>query len=396
MRRRTVSNLVVVSAFALFCVLGLSFLAVGMGLEVPLARGGSRLSAAFAQTEGLVAQSDVRVSGVKVGRVVGMQPDGRGGTDVDMVIDPGVRLRQDVRAIVRPKSLIGEKYVELVRTPNSSAPYVREGWTIPRSQTSEAVEIDDVLNNMDPETRADFSKSLRELGVAVDGRSGDINQTIPGLEQTSAGLRPLAQTAQARQAQIDHILSDLAIIMAALADEQQALGQVVDKGDVAMGAIARRDQQLGGTVRQANTLFTSLDQTFADLTPADRQSLQESPPTIASGRNLLAQTNPAIDQLIPELLLAQVNYPNNQLNVSNAQAQTLALEWLSAFSQADAVSHQFRFTTINRQPSLPNGPAGLPGAPAGPGGPGAPGTPGAPGGGDPFQFLLSLPGGPAQ
>lgn len=384
MQRRTVANIVMVSAFALFCSLGLGFLAVSMGLEVPIVRGGWPVAAAFDQTEGLVAQSDVRVSGVRVGRVTDMGPDGKGGTRVQMMIDSGVRLRTDTHAIVRPKSLVGEKYVELVRSPGSSAPYMHPGYTIPRSQTSSAVEIDDVLNNMDPQTRADFSKSLQELGVAVDGRSADINAAIPGLADTAANLRPLARTAEARQAEIDRILSDLAIIMQALADEQDALGQVVDKGDIAMGAIANRDQQLGGTIQQANILFGSLDQTFSDLTPADRASLQKSPPTIASGSKLLSQTNPQLDAIIPELLLAQVNYPNNQLNVTGPEAQALAYEWLSAFSQTDPLGHQFRFTSVNSQPSPPSPPS-LPGLPGLPGA--APSS-----GQDPFQFLLNVPG----
>ncbi len=385
MRRRTLANIVFISSFALFCVIGISFLAVGMGLEVPFARGGWKLSAAFAQTEGLVPQSDVRVSGVRVGRVVEMQPDGKGGTLVRMVIDSGVRLRTDTRAVARPKSLIGEEYVELVRTPRSSAPTAADGYQIPRAQTTQATQIDDVLNNMDAQTRADFSKSLRELGVAVNGQSSDVNASIPGLDQTVANLRPLAETAQARQAEIDRILTDLAVIMQALADEQAALGQVIDSGNTAMGAIAQRDQQLGGTIQQANTLFGSLDQVFSDLTPADRASLQKSPATIASGRNLLAQTNPAVDTLIPELLLAQVNYPNNQLNVTSAQAQTLAAEWLSAFAQKDPAGYnQLRFTNITNPPDKPATPAapnlGLPGLPSGP-----VLVP------DPFQFLMQVP-----
>ncbi len=372
MRGRTLANLVIVTAFAAFCVAGLSMLAVALGLNVP-GRPGWHLAASFAQTEGLVPQAEVRVSGVAVGHVLQLGPDGRGGTLVQMQMDPGVQLRRDTRAMVRPKSLIGEKYVELIRKPGSAAPYVQSGYVIPRSQTSQAVEIDDVLNNMDPETRQEFSTSLRNLGVAVDQRSGDINASIPEIDSTVGNLRPLARTAQARQAEIDRILSDLAVIMAALADEQDSLGRVVDSGNVAFGAMARRDQDLAGTVNQAAQLFGSLDVTFADLTPADRASLQKSPPTIASGRRLLALTNPAIDRLFPELLLAQVNYPNNELSVSHPEAVGMAYEWLSAFAQNDALAHSFRVTSVNDPNIVVRG--GLPPAP--PGGPPAP--PGPPG-----------------
>jgi phospholipid/cholesterol/gamma-HCH transport system substrate-binding protein len=272
---------------------------------------------------------------------------GPGGTTVvHMQVDSGVHLRSDTRAVVRPKTLLGEKFVELIRRPNSTSPYMSSGTTIPVTQTGAAIEIDDVLNNMDPESRKAFSDLLQQLGVALDGRSADVNASIPALDQTITNLRPLARTAEARQAQIDRILTDLNIIMAALADENEALGRLVDSGNTAMGAIAQRDRELAGTVDQASILFGSLDTTFKDLTPADRQSLQQSPATIASARQLFSYANPLVDKLIPELLLAQINYPSNQLNVTDQTALTLAREWESAFAQKDAQGNSFRFTNI--------------------------------------------------
>jgi ABC-type transporter Mla subunit MlaD len=229
---------------------------------------------------------------------------------------------------------------------------------------------------MDAPTRAAFSQSLRQLGVAVDQRQADISAAVPDVEQAAANLRPLARTADARQQEINRILTDLAIIMAALADEQDALGRTIVSGDTATGAVARRDAELAGTVQQADKLFASLDKALADTTPADRASLQKAPPTIASGRQLLSELNPAVDRLLPELLLAQVNYPNNQLSVSQPDAVSLAYEWMSAFSQVDNQGHSMRMTpildpaTALRNPalpsSLPSAPSGLPTAVANP------------------------------
>jgi phospholipid/cholesterol/gamma-HCH transport system substrate-binding protein len=346
MRSRTAANLALVAAFALLCIAGLAFLAFSMGLEAPGVRQGWRLQASFAGAQGLVPQSEVDVAGVHVGRVVAIGPDGARGALVSMVIDPGVRLRQDTRATLRPRSAIGEQYVELVRRPGSTAPYAPDGFRLPRAQTGQAVAIDDILNQLDPETRAAISTSLRQLGVAVAGRQGDIGASIPEVEQAAANLRPLARTADARQQEIGRILTDLAVILAALADEQDALGRVIDSGDVTAAAVAKRDRELAGTVQQADRLLASLDAVLADTTPADRASLAAAPGTIASGRQLLATLNPAVDRLLPELLLAQVAYPNNQLSVSHPEAVSLAREWISAFSQTDSQGHAFRITAV--------------------------------------------------
>ena len=410
MKRRATANLAMVGAFALLCVGGLGFLAVSMGLNVPGVQLGWRLQASFAGVQGLVAQSDVDVSGVRVGRVISIAPDGAGGALVTMEIDRGVRVRQDARAVLRPKTAIGEKFVELVRRPGSTAAYVPDGYRLPRAQTGQAVEIDDVLNQLDPQTRAALSSSLRELGVAVNGRQDDVSAAIPEVEQAAANLRPLARTADARQQEIDRILTDLAIILAALADEQDALGHVIVSGDTATGALAKRDQELAGTIQQADKLFTSLDQVLADTTPADRATLAKAPGTIQSGRQLVSTLNPAVDRLLPELLLAQVPFPNSQLSVSHPEAVSLAYEWISAFSQNDSNGHAFRITpivdpaTILRQPALPSALPNLPSVP-GVGSPAA-GTPPplpSPSGGEgatgqqglipsAIQMLLGLPG----
>jgi phospholipid/cholesterol/gamma-HCH transport system substrate-binding protein len=382
MRPRTLVNLVVLAVFAAGCVAGLGALAGGMGLPLPVVgQHGWRLQASFAEAEGVVAQDDVDVSGVQVGKVLGVAPDGRNGALVTMEIDGDVHLRNDVKAYTRPKSLIGEKYVELIRTPRSTAPIIGNGFRIARARTGQAIEIDDIMNMLDPQTRASLSASLRELGVAVDGRGQDINQSIPAVEQTAANLRPIAQIEERRQQQLNRILVDLATILQTLAEEQDALGRVVDSGDTAISAIAQRDQDLAGTVQQADKLVISLDQVMSDLTPADRASLQKAPSTIQSGRELLAQLNPVIDQILPELLLAQVNYPNNQLDVSNGDAITLAQEWLSAFSQTDSNGHSFRITPVlDPQTAVQPGvqlPVNLSPGPAQPASAASPGAPAA-------------------
>jgi virulence factor Mce-like protein len=346
MRKRSLANLVILLAFAVFCIGGLGYLAKGMGMSVPFTQQGWILKASFTQADGLVPQSDVYESGVHVGKVLSMQPDGTKGVVVTMRIDSDVSLHQDVQAFVQPKTAIGDTYVNLVRRPNSTAPIATSGYAIPLSRTGQSVQLDTILNNMDPATRAAMSLSLRELGVAVSGQSSDIQTTIPQLDQVLANLQPIVQVGDARQRDLNQILIDLAVIMRSLAQDQQSLGQLVNSGDTAMGAIASRDQDLGGTVRQADQLMTSLDTIFQGLTPADRSSLAQSPATLQAGLKLLSELNPAIDRLLPELLLAQVNYPNDQNFVASTSSEDVAREWISAFSQRDSLGNSQRITPI--------------------------------------------------
>ena len=332
MARRVFVSVVMVIAFAAACLGVLGFIAINMGLHGPWSNEFA-LNADFATANGLVPQAEVRVSGVHVGTVLEISDAGDGGALVKMALQPDIHLRQDVRAVIRPKTLLGEKFVELVRQQGSSQPYLQGGATIPKSRTGQAIEIDDILNAMDAPTRQAMSESFRQLGVALDGRQADVQAALAPLDNTLTNLRPLARVGESRQQELDRILTNLNIIMQALADEQDQLGHIVDSGDTVMSAIASRDQALAGTVQNGAAVFGSLDQAFSGVTAADRASLQKSPSTIAAGRRTLALTNPQVDQLLPELLLGQLSYPNDQLNISNSESLILAQEWISGFSQ---------------------------------------------------------------
>src|SRR5437870_13114770 len=358
-----------VISFAAVCLFGLGFIALNMGLHGPWSNE-FVVNAEFASANGLVPQADVRVSGVHVGTVLAISDANDGGALVKMALQPNIRLRQDTRAVIRPKTLLGEKFVELVRPQSSAEPYLQSEATIPKAQTGQAIEIDDILNAMAAPTRQAMSESFRQLGIAFDSRQQDVSAALPPLDSTLANLRPLARVGESRQQELDRILTNLNTIMQALADEQDQLGHLVDSGATVMTGIASRDQALAGTVRNGAAVFGSLDQAFSGVTPADRASLQKSPATIAPRRRTLGLTNPQVDQLLPEILLGQISYPNDQLNITDAESLTLAAEWISAFSQQDATGyHSLRITGLTPSVQQMSGP--LPGGVGG-------GTPTAP------------------
>lgn len=348
-RSRVVASVAMVTAFAAVCLIGLGFLALNMGFQAPFTQG-FEVKADFGSANGLVALDQVRVSGVAVGKVRGIDPGNDGGSLVTMDLDSSVQLPQGTRAVIRPKSLLGEEFVELIRPRNASdSPMLQSGSTIGRDLTGQAVQIDDILNaTADPQTRAAMAESFRELGVALDGQAGNINQSLDPLDATMTNFRPLARVGEQRQQELDRILTNLNTIMQALADEQNALGSIVDSGDAVMSAMASRDQALAGTITNAAAVFTSLNQAFNGVTPADRASLQLSPGAISAGRHVLDLTNPGIDQIIPEILIAQIGWPNNELGLTNSQSIAMAREWISAFANRPAPSgiHALEITSI--------------------------------------------------
>ena len=134
MAQRTFVSVVMVMAFAAACLFGLGFIALNMGLHGPWSNEFA-VNAEFASANGLVPQAEVRVSGVHVGTVLAIDDGNDGGALVRMALQPDIRLRQDTRAVIRPKTLLGEKFVELVRPQGSDQAYLQSGATIPKAQT---------------------------------------------------------------------------------------------------------------------------------------------------------------------------------------------------------------------------------------------------------------------
>ena len=168
-------------AFALSCVGILMFLWLSFGGSVPLRPEGYRVEVQFPEATQLAQEADVRISGVKVGRVKNKQPNETTGlTDTIIEIDARYApIPKDTRAILRQKTLLGETYVEL--TPGTAAGaqgMLRDGGRLPAGQVAETVELDEVLRTFDPETRRRFSVWLDQQGQAVQGQAKEINTAL--------------------------------------------------------------------------------------------------------------------------------------------------------------------------------------------------------------------------
>src|SRR4051794_2975214 len=134
MDKRAISpgRIAVALVFALSCFGLLLFLWVSFSGSIPLQAKGYRVNLLLPSASGLPAQADVRISGVPVGKVASVGPDGNNTKAVLQIRSRYAPLRSDVQATVRRKTLLGEAYVEL--SPGSrTARSLTENATIPTS-----------------------------------------------------------------------------------------------------------------------------------------------------------------------------------------------------------------------------------------------------------------------
>ena len=147
----------------------------------------------------LVEGNEVRVGGFRVGivdkirtRFRRVPPDGklRAVAVLDLKLDKTVEpIATDSQIIVRPRSALGLKYVEI--TPGKSEQAFDPGATIPLENAGNPVEFDDFLNTFDQRTRQYQQEALTGFGDAFTGRGQDLNEAIASLSPFFDALIPV-------------------------------------------------------------------------------------------------------------------------------------------------------------------------------------------------------------
>jgi phospholipid/cholesterol/gamma-HCH transport system substrate-binding protein len=342
----TLRSAILVGVFAVLCVAGMEFFAVNIGQGAPFASS-YEIRAAFADANGIPTDADVRVDGVDVGKVVAISHDPAqpGETVVTLAItDPrATPVYTNGYAAVRQKSLLGDEYIDLTTGSGLTSEPIDSGGSLPVSQAGADVSTDQIFNTFDAPTRAEEQQVIAELDAATFQRSSDIQAILPQLTTVVGNLEPVAAVYAKDQPQVDDIFVQLNTIMQTLANEHVQIAGLLRDGNIALGAIAARDQALITTLREASTFETEVNNAVAPAVGQERAAIQVLNASLQSQIGFLNQVvgpqaacggRPCgIDQILTGTLIGNLNFPNDQLTVTTSTGELVADEWDSMFSQ---------------------------------------------------------------
>jgi virulence factor Mce-like protein len=238
-------NPVLIGAATVLVVVVAVFLAYNANQGLPFVPTYS-LKAEVPSAANLVPGNEVRIGGSRVGSVDAITAKRLDdGTTVAVL---GLKLERDVMplpkdstVLVRPKSALGLKYVELTR--GSSRSGFQDGATIPVAAATPApVEFDEFVNMFDDKTREAMGENLTGFGDAFAGRGESINTAIGAFRPLLRDIIPVARNLAAPQTNIRRFiaeLSDAAAIVAPAAETQAQLFVNVDRTFGALAEVAR-------------------------------------------------------------------------------------------------------------------------------------------------------------
>ena len=202
-----------------------------------------KLSAELPNAAAMVPGNEVRIGGARVGQINEIKPiqnedTGAVSAKVDMELNQDLDpLPEDSTVIVRARSALGLKYLEIQRGDSSQG--FGAGDTIPLSSARpEPVEIDQVFNMFDEPTRAAIQTNLLEFGNALAGRGVSLNATIGELRPLVERLEPVMRNLASPDTGLSRFVSALAATAAEAAPVAEIQGQLFVDLDTTFRAFA--------------------------------------------------------------------------------------------------------------------------------------------------------------
>jgi virulence factor Mce-like protein len=254
--------------------LGLAAVVLIYMIGSPGGRTGYVVRAEFSNVDGLKSGSTVKVDGVPAGIVASISVTHRDTAIATFHVDPSaIPIGAGASVQIRPTDLLGEHYVQLT-TGNLHTPQP-SGTFIPLSRTSATVELDEILNVLDVNTRTRLRILINEAGIALAGRGAEFNTLLSKLPPNLDQVQQLVGQVASQNVTLQHLITEGNRITAAVNGKRDQLGNLIGVADRAFGAVAARHVQLGATITAApgalTQLRTALDQVgtaATALTPA--------------------------------------------------------------------------------------------------------------------------------
>jgi phospholipid/cholesterol/gamma-HCH transport system substrate-binding protein len=252
-------------ALALTAVLGTIGLKAAFGHYEP----GYDLTATFdGSGQNLDSESPVKMRGVDVGWVDGVDLTDDNRAVVTLRLDPGTEVPTTATAVIRPISVFGPKYVDLVPgAGEGEGPFYAEGDEIERTRSSLELgdiigEAADLLEAVDPQ---DLTTMLHTFAEGVDGLETEMAE---GIDDSAVALDSAVDSTEDRRA----LISGLALLAQELADRGETMVATGDNVHRSLPALTERGDDFAGlleaTSRLSSDLAAVLDANRGSLGPA--------------------------------------------------------------------------------------------------------------------------------
>jgi virulence factor Mce-like protein len=249
--------------FALSCFCLLIWLWLSFGGPIHLQPTKFRFKAQFDESPMLTKAADVRVSGLKVGRIRNLETKRDGGQLVEMEIDSKYApIPEDSRMTLRNKTILGQSYLELTLGQGDPLP---EDGTLSNTRIEAGVQVDEILGVFDDDTRKHWQGWVREIATGLENRGETLNDAVGTLPQFADTGAEVLEILHEQDPAVRRLVRNAGITNEALNERRDQLRQLIVNSNRFFGATASRDDALAETVFIMPTFLEESRQTNARL-----------------------------------------------------------------------------------------------------------------------------------
>jgi phospholipid/cholesterol/gamma-HCH transport system substrate-binding protein len=264
--------------------------------EAPL-----HLKAEFATAQAVTAGQGqtVQVSGVRIGDIGAVELR-NGKAVVEMVIDAEYEgmIRQDATALLRPKTGLKDMFIDL-EPGSGDAPAAADGFTVPISSTAPDVNPDEILAELDADTRDYLTLLIGDGARGLRGRALDLREILRRFEPTHRDLARVNSGVAKRRKNLRHLVRSLNTLNAELASRHDDLAGLVDSSAAVMRKFAAEQANVSAAVGE---LPAALRTTTSTMTKLERFGTLLGPTAekLRPAARALAPANEAVRPLARE------------------------------------------------------------------------------------------------
>lgn len=247
-------------AFPLIGVLALLVAASGVGLTFAIYNKAFQESVPVTVLveevgEQLDIPADVKVRGVRVGEVRGSEPNEDGAVELELALEPDAMalIPADVSARILPKTLFGERYVDLFSEQTDPTVTLAAGAVVRQDLSARSVQLQEVFDELAPLLRtvqpADLNATLSSLATALGGRGEQLGGTIDQLAAYADEVRtflPELQTDIALLADVSERYGDAAPALLETARNTTTTARTLAEKEEVLAAVLRDTYAVSG------------------------------------------------------------------------------------------------------------------------------------------------------
>ncbi|HEV7203615.1 MAG TPA: MlaD family protein [Jatrophihabitans sp.] len=226
--------------------------------SLPLIGGGTPYTAVFNTSANLKQGDDVRIAGVKVGKVESVTIDrAKGNVRVSFTVKDGW-VGNESRAAIKLRTLLGAKYVEI----DSSGPTeLKSGGTIPLDRTESPFDVypafTALTQTVDKINTANLTKAFNVLAADFAGTPSTVKPVVTGLSR-------LSETIASRDTQLRTLLSRANAVTQVLADRDTDLQRLLSDGNLLLDELNQRRDAIHSLLINTQVLSVQLRGLVAD------------------------------------------------------------------------------------------------------------------------------------